>query len=109
MEENTQAHTQTHKSSLLGIWNSNRHENAQAPSEEDMRGMAQDEGKSFIQEEHRQQPECKVAFQGRLDGFLPVTLNPTHKHTNTQNLPPPSVLLFFFCLLVTSLSAELTV
>lgn len=57
-----------------------------------MRGMAQDKGKSFIQEEHKQQPECKVAFQGRLDGFLPVTLNPTH----TQNLPPPSLLLFAF-------------
>ncbi|CAB1419683.1 unnamed protein product [Pleuronectes platessa] len=46
------------------IWNSNRHENAQSPCEEDMRDMAQDEGKSFLQGEHRQQPESKQPGPG---------------------------------------------
>lgn len=70
-----------------------------APSEEDMRGMAQDEGKSFIQEQHRQQSKCKVAFQEPTEW-----VSPHDPHPNTH---PPAA----FCLLVTFLfsSAELTV
>lgn len=74
-----QENTQAHKSSLLRTWNSNRHENAQAPCEEDMRDVAQDEGKSFMQREQRQQPESKVASQGRVDGFCP---RPSAQHTH---------------------------
>lgn len=66
--------------------------------------MAQDEGKSFIQEQHRQLQECKVAFQGWLNGFLPMTLTPTHTQVHTQTSHP--LLCCFFCLLVTSVSVQ---
>lgn len=64
-------HTQRHKSSLLGIWNSSRHENAQAPCEEDMRGMAHDEGKSFIQEEQGNSQNARWPFRADWMGFSP--------------------------------------
>lgn len=71
MKENAAAHTETHKSCLLGIWNSNRHETAQAPSEQDMRGMARDEGKSFIQEEQGNSQKARWPFRAAWMGFSP--------------------------------------
>lgn len=63
-----------------------------APSEEDMRGMAQDEGKSFIQEQHRQQSKRKVAFQEPAEWVSPHDPHPKHIPPTS----PPSVLLFAF-------------
>lgn len=80
------------KSSLPRIWNSNTHETARAASEQDMRGMAEDEGKSSTREEQGR-------ALGGLSGFLPVTLTP----------PPLTVLPFFLPSGNFPLSAALTV